>query len=149
MFNNYGYIILILTITFNYSNAGNNSFVLDGNSFNGTIKADGIYGLFGVQGTLSFENGFLFWTVGDSVDKMQYSVTQINSVLQFSASATIENGENIEWVGIYDGNQLCEVKARWTRVKGDFIHDLLLPDILTLTFTPDDMQEKFPSKFSK
>lgn len=28
-----------------------------------------------------------------------------------------------------------------TRKEGDFIHDLLLPDVLTLTFTPEDIRQ--------
>lgn len=111
---------------------------MGGKTFHGKIKADGIYGLIGVKGTLSFEDGFLIWSAKGSHDKIEYSWESVDGGIKFYAKAPIGNGETIEWSGVYDGKTIINVKAAWTRQKGDFIHDLLLPDVLTLTFTPND-----------
>ena len=46
-------------------------------------------------------------------------------------------GDYMHWSGTYDGAALHDVKAVWNRTQEkDFIHDLLLPDVVTFGFKP-------------
>jgi len=110
---------------------------LDGSSFPGKIRAQFPYGLVGVHGTLSFEEGYLVWEVDGSLDKAPYTSNMTDAGLEFWSEAEVENGETIAWSGTYDGKRIFGVKSVWTRQPGDFVHDLLLPDQLTLKFKPD------------
>ncbi|MDP2559774.1 hypothetical protein [Psychrobium sp. 1_MG-2023] len=110
---------------------------LEGKSFPGSIKAQGLIGFSGVKGTLSFNNGLLTWTALHGRDSGVYQIKKHQQAHQFKASVIIENDEHIQWTGRYDGQSLYDVKAVWSRNTGDFIHDRLLPDVVTLIFTPD------------
>jgi hypothetical protein len=111
------------------------SHALDGLTFDGSVRARGIIGLFSVKGNLSFANGQLIWAVKDSKDIGPYQITEVEGGISFKANLTIENNEQVEWSGFYDGNTLYDVQAIWTRNKGDFVHDLFLPKQVTLDFT--------------
>jgi hypothetical protein len=117
------------------SNLPQVSHALDGLSFDGSVRARGIIGLFSVNGNLSFADGQLIWTVKDSKDTGPYHTTEVEGGLNFNAKLSIENNEQVEWSGFYDGKTLHNVYAVWTRNKGDFVHDLFLPKQVTLDFT--------------
>ena len=136
-------VITALSLTFIlfnsevYSENSPKKLTLENKSFSGSVRAKGIIGLFKVDGRLSFENGFLIWSTGDSKDIGEFEIHEHPKGIKFSATLSIENNEKVEWSGIYDGVSLYDVEAVWTRNEGDFIHDLLLPDVVTLVFTPD------------
>ncbi len=109
---------------------------LDGKSFDGSIRAKGVIGIVSVKGTLAFENGQLIWMVNGSKDIAPYQVDHVEGELVFSAQAPAENGEFVNWSGTFDGETIHNVTAKWTRVEGDIIHDLFLPDVVTMVFTP-------------
>ncbi len=113
-------------------------FKLEGQSFDGKIRAKGILGLFAVQGTLSFNDGNLIWSARDDDDELPYKEEMVNGVLKFMAETEIENEDNVKWTGFYRNGQIYDVTAEWTRIPGDFVHDLLLPDVVILKFTPID-----------
>jgi hypothetical protein len=110
---------------------------LDGLIVHGRIRAQGIFGLMSVPGTLSFQNGRLLWTVEGSMDSGPYQLVGSDGACSFSARHAIENGEQVQWSGWSDGWTVTDVTAVWTRTRGDFVHDLLLPEQVTLEFTPD------------
>ncbi len=110
--------------------------ILDGECYEGKIRATGFWGLFSVKGTLSFSDGALFWTVKYTVDKCPYSIYETGSQTRFKSKMIFDSGDSVEWDGHYDGSMIHDVTAEWIRVEGDFIHDLLLPDVVTLVFTP-------------
>lgn len=112
------------------------SHMLDGKSFDGSIRARGIIGLFSVKGKLSFDDGMLVWTVKESKDIGPYQASEVEDGINFTAQLSIENNETVEWSGLFDGQSVQNVQAVWTRQKGDFVHDLLLPKQVTLDFTP-------------
>lgn len=112
-----------------------NNLTLENKSFKGSVKAKGIAGLFSVNGHLSFEKGLLIWSTDDSTDIGKFEIHEHQDGIQFKATITTVNNEKVEWSGIYDGDSLYGVEALWTRNKGDFFHDLLLPDVVTLVFT--------------
>lgn len=112
------------------------SHTLDGLAFDGKVRARGIIGLFSVKGILSFADGQLIWAVKDSQDIGPYQTTEVEGGINFKAHLSIENNEQVVWSGFYDGKTLHNAHAVWTRVKGDFVHDLLLPEQVTLDFTP-------------
>lgn len=115
---------------------------LDGKSFHGSIRAKGVLGLFSRDGTLAFEDGLVAWTVDadddpDEYPPAAYSVSELNGSIVFEARMTAEDGGTVDWSGVYADQQLSDVQAVWIRAGGDFIHDLLLPDVVTMVFTPD------------
>lgn len=117
---------------------------LDGSAFQGVIRASGIYGLIGVEGTLSFSDGHLSWTVGEGKQEYQpapYTLEERDGQLIFRARLPGETGDWVDWEGLYDGRMVRDVRAVWTRVPGDFVHDLLLPGQLTLRFRVDQRLE--------
>lgn len=116
----------------------NSDLTLDNKTFNGCVRASGIVGLICVDGVLSFKNGQLYWTVDDSVDKANFQLTPAEDFVSFSASYTIENNESVEWSGKYNGTIVYDVKALWTRQPGDWVHDMFLPDVVTMMFKPKD-----------
>lgn len=116
----------------------NPDLTLDNKSFPGCVRASGIVGLFCVDGVLSFKGGQLYWSVEDSVDKADYLLKPGEGFINFSASYTIENNETVDWSGKYNGTRVYDVQAVWTRQPGDWIHDLFLPDVVTMKFKPED-----------
>ncbi len=116
-----------------------NALKLEGKSFQGRIRATGIIGLFSVKGTLSFKDGLLVWSVKGSGDSAPYETEEADGVLRFTSHVPEEGGSYIDWSGTYDGESVSNVKAIWTRAEEeDFIHDLFLPDVVTMLFTPKD-----------
>lgn len=110
---------------------------LDGLSAEGGIRARGLIGLVSVRGELSFSEGQLHWRVGEDVDSSPYSATETDGVIAFTSAHRMENGEHVLWTGVYDGDAFSDVTALWTRVEGDFVHDLVLPGEVVMVFTPD------------
>lgn len=109
---------------------------LAGQSFAGEVRAKGIYGLVGVNGNLTFESGKLVWATKDSSESGDYEINYKDGLWHFSSYYTIENEEGVQWRGKFDGEKLMDVEIIWSRQPGDWVHDLLLPKQLTLTFTP-------------
>ncbi len=110
---------------------------LDGLVVPGKIRARGITGVFSVRGTLSFREGMLVWTVEGDEDVGAYSLIKRDGYVKFAAEHFIENNERVVWSGNSNGETVTDVTAVWTRVKGDFVHDVFLPAQVTLEFTPD------------
>lgn len=111
---------------------------IDGLEVDGRIRARGVMGLVSVPGTLSFREGLLVWAAQDTIDCTPYTLTPVEDGYHFAAQYRIENDEHVSWSGWTDGQTVRDVTAIWTRVEGDFIHDLLLPERVTMRFTPDD-----------
>lgn len=103
----------------------------------GRIRARGIVGIVSVRGVLSFRDGMLIWTVGESEDSGPYVLSGADCRFRFTAEHITKDNEHVRWSGISDGRSVTDVTAVWTRVEGDFVHDLLLPERVTLDFTPD------------
>ncbi len=110
---------------------------LDGIVVPGSIRARGVFGMFRVGGTLSFRDGMLIWAARGEENAGPYSLTGTDGQFEFSAEHLIENDEHVRWSGSFDGQTATNVTAVWTRVEGDWVHDLLLPEQVTLEFTPD------------
>lgn len=109
---------------------------LDGLAIPGEIRAHGVYGAFGVDGVLSFDDGSLCWTVEGERDCAPVELIAGDGYLLFSSEHRGERDERIDWSGRYDGRTLSDVTVLWTRVEGDAVHDLLLPERLVLAFEP-------------
>ncbi|TPH13581.1 hypothetical protein [Litorilituus lipolyticus] len=110
---------------------------LEGKSFKGTIKAKGLIGFWGVEGVLSFADGKLIWSAKGSQESAPYLLVHENDMLKFSARLKADGGTFVQWIGFYNGKNVVDVQAKWSRVnEDDFIHDLFLPDIIELEFTP-------------
>lgn len=111
--------------------------ILDGRSFDGRIRAKGIWGVFSHQGNIEFKQGKLIWKVNEA-DKdyapATYTTQRVGDKLVFSALMLGKNGDQVIWSGTYDGKTLSEVTAKWKRQKGDWVHDALLPDVVTMIF---------------
>lgn len=112
----------------------------EGQSFTGTVRATGWRGLIGREGTLAFEGGRLSWRVGDEPQEFAPAPYALSPGREgsaiFRARMPGARGDHVEWHGRFDGSTLHDVTATWTRVPGDFVHDLLLPPVVTLRFTP-------------
>ncbi|MGX5175297.1 hypothetical protein ACUR5C_14860 [Aliikangiella sp. IMCC44653] len=121
---------------------------LDSKIFDGKIRAKGVYGLFRVKGTILFSDGLLTWRVASEKNTEQamdyapanYTVKLIDELLYFTSIMPGQSGDKLIWSGIYDGQKLNKVEAIWVRQKGDWVHDLLLPEEVILRFTPDKIQ---------
>lgn len=111
---------------------------LDGLSIEGRVRARGLIGVFSVPGTLSFQDGDLIWSVRGEDDRGAYRAWPVEDGIRFEARHVIENDETALWTGLYDGERVRDVSIVWTRVEGDFLHDLLLPGEVTLEFRPSD-----------
>lgn len=109
---------------------------LDGLEFHGTIRARGLIGLVRVRGTLAFDGGELVWTAQGDTEGGPYVLSSRDGQAVFVAEYTLETGEQVRWTGAIDGGQVSDVRAVWTRAVGDIVHDLFLPDVVTLDFTP-------------
>jgi len=127
--------LLVFYSPFTTANKSHEALSLEGKSFDGSIRANGFLGLISVSGNLSFEDGLLIWRAKNSEDKGVYRVYDNQWTIRFSASLIIDRNERVEWSGTYDGNSVYDVEAVWNREKGDFLHDLLLPEVVTLEFT--------------
>ncbi|GAA0869649.1 hypothetical protein GCM10009116_14850 [Brevundimonas basaltis] len=110
---------------------------LENLSVPGRVRARGIYGLFSVAGVLSFQGGRLHWTVDGVTESGRYDQSQTADGARFSADYVTRDNERLQWSGYVRNGRLRDVTAIWTRARGDFVHDLLLPRRLTLDFTPD------------
>lgn len=108
---------------------------LEGKSFQGRVRADGIFGLFSVKGTLSFKDGLLIWSAKGSDESAPYETESLDGLLKFTSRVPGESGTYVDWSGTYDGHSVNDVRAIWTRAgEDDFIHDLFLPDVVSLVF---------------
>ena len=111
--------------------------ILDGKSFDGRIRAKGIWGVLSHKGTIEFKQGKLIWKVNEK-DKdytpATYTTRLVDSKLVFNALMLGKNGDQVIWSGTYDGTALSCVTAKWKRQKGDWVHDTLLPDVVTMVF---------------
>lgn len=140
----YAIIIALTLLLWLYSTALANSsqveesLSLEGRVFKGKIRAQGFLGLFKVAGTLSFQDNFLTWRVDDEIDTGLYKITPKNGLIHFSAHVKMANGESVDWQGYFNGTSLMQVRAIWTRIEGDFIHDLILPPVVTMIFLPEE-----------
>lgn len=110
---------------------------IDGLNVPGRIRANGLVGLVSVPGTLFFADGQLVWQARDTRDCAPYTLTPDGDAMRFTAHYRIENDEHVRWSGWTDGTRVRDVTAVWTRVEGDFVHDLFLPDEVLMVFTPD------------
>jgi len=113
-------------------------FELEGLSITGHVRSSGLLGLFGVRGTLAFSDEVLIWTARGEEDVGTYSTRIVQGGIEFRAEHALEGGETAIWSGWYDGTELHDVRAEWTRIKGDVVHDLFLPERVVLHFTPDE-----------
>jgi len=86
---------------------------------------------------LTFINGNLNWIVDEEIDSAPYKITKQNDIFHFTSKVINNDGDIVNWRGSYDGNTVINVEAVWIRKKGDFIHDLLLPNKVTLLFSPN------------
>ncbi len=113
---------------------------LDDLAFRGDIRATGLLGLFGRTGVLAFQDGLATWTVGEGAQDLLpacYRVSKAQDGSRFRITMKGRDGGTVEWRGLYDGSTVRDVEAVWTRRKGDFVHDLLLPDAVLLRFTAE------------
>ncbi len=109
-----------------------------GKSFQGQIRAKGVFGLFSVQGTLIFKSELLIWQMGDSRESAPYEINKINEALIFTAHMKMADGTYVDWSGVYDGYSLKNVTAIWNRAEeNDFIHELFFSDVVELLFTQE------------
>ncbi|MCW9018576.1 MAG: hypothetical protein OQJ89_16505, partial [Kangiellaceae bacterium] len=119
--------------------------VLDGKLFVGRMREKGIWGVFSGKGTLEFEQGKLIWRAGEA-DKdylpTTYTTKLAGNKIIFSALMFGKNGDQLSWSGKYDGKNLFDVTAKWKRQKGDWVHDTLLPDVVTMVFKTKTMVNK-------
>ena len=136
-------LILIFTILGASSNKNllDNSelFSLDGKTFHGQVRAKGILSIFKGRNILKFNNGFLTWSDGSSIETGEYQIIKKDNMIQFTAQTPLKyDGGIVLWEGFYNGKILIDVQANWVRgEKGHFLHDLLLPDIVTWKFISD------------
>ncbi|MHA6288119.1 hypothetical protein [Maricaulis sp. CAU 1757] len=110
---------------------------LDGLVVPGRIRAQGVAGLLSVAGTLSFREGHLVWTARGETESGPYLLSESGGTVAFASDYRIANNERVQWAGTSDGRSVADVRVVWTRTPGDWVHDLLLPEQVTLTFTPD------------
>ncbi|MBY6203805.1 hypothetical protein [Halomonas denitrificans] len=129
-------LLLVSTAPAATAQPGDSSLELDGLAVPGEIRAHGVYGAFGVDGVLSFAGGELCWTIDDEQDCAPVEVIRGDGYLRFASEHRGERDERVEWSGRYDGHALSDVTVLWTRVEGDAVHDLLLPERLVLGFEP-------------
>lgn len=111
--------------------------LLDASSFPGTVRARGLIGLVRVSGTLSFVGGDLVWSSQGDTESGPYRTFVEGDECVFMAEYTLESGGQVRWTGVFDGQRVHDVRITWTRVTGDAVHDLFLPNVVALDFTPD------------
>lgn len=95
--------------------------------------------IFKGRNILKFNNGFLTWSDGSSTETGVYQIIKIDNMVKFTAQTPLEyDGGIVKWEGFYNGKILIDVQANWVRgEKGHFLHNLLLPEIVTWNFIPD------------
>ncbi len=118
---------------------------LDGKSFVGKLKAKNTWLRIGVKGSIHFEAGQFYWTTGKKDQDIQtapYQLHQSGSHVIFTARVpeSLDSQDFVDWQGQYDGHTLSNVQAIWTRVEKDFIHDLMLPELVTFQFNSTQQQ---------
>ncbi|MFY0637556.1 hypothetical protein [Maricaulis maris] len=111
--------------------------LLDASSYPGTVRARGLFGLVRVRGTLSFVGGDLVWSTQGETESGAYRIFVERDECIFIAEYTLDSGGQVRWTGVFDGQRVHTVRIIWTRVTGDAVHDLLLPNVVALEFTPD------------
>lgn len=134
-------IVMMIISSICHSDAENLPIKMDGLSFSGQLKANNTWLRVGVKGQISFRDGDFYWMTNKhekDVQKMPYQVVQQGDVWLFTAAGPIETDsrDTIHWRGFYDGHSVTEVTATWRRVEKDFIHDLMLPEVVHFNFTP-------------
>ena len=113
---------------------------LDGKSFVGKIRGTGLFSLIAIKSTLEFKQGTFTWTRGEDFKPAPYKTAAEDGKIIFTAHAVGKEGvyadDYVDWRGIYDGESLRDVRAVWTRKEGsgDWLHDLLLPEVVTFVF---------------
>jgi len=112
---------------------------LDGNSFPGHVRPSGILQFFEGKSTLIFKDGIFIPFGAEPIDTFFYKMAVENEQLYFFAHGDVKyDGGYMEWEGLYDGTNIKDVKGYWHRGKdGTIFHDILLPEIVTWTFTPE------------
>lgn len=110
---------------------------LDGKSFDGELKLErGIFGWVRVKDSVVFSNGTFIWSsgVGGGYKPATYETREENGKLIFTVRSRREEGDYVDWEGVYDGESISELKGVWTLVENDFIHNLLFPQQVVLVF---------------
>ena len=80
----------------------------------------------------------LIWSAKGSEDSAPYEVEEKDGFLRFSSQVPADGGTHVDWSGTYDGESVRNVQAVWTRTEeDDFVHDIFLPDVVTLVFKPE------------
>jgi hypothetical protein len=120
---------------------------LEGLVIQGQLKATNSWLRVGVQGSITVRDGRFIWSTGkhkEQVQSLPYQLTPTSNCLLLTAEGPAEPGsaDVIHWQACVDEAQLSNVTARWTRVEKDFIHDLMLPDVVYFSFKPK--QENHP-----
>ncbi len=112
---------------------------LDGKIFEGHVRPSGLLKFFEGKSSLSFQDGMLMPLGSEPRDTFYYKMAVENEQLYFFAHGDVKyDGGYMEWEGLYDGTNIKDVKGYWHRGNdGTIFHDILLPDIVTWTFTPD------------
>ncbi len=129
-------LVLVLASASALAQADDRELQLDGLSVPGEIRAHGVYGAVGVDGVLSFDKGSLCCAVEDERDCAPVELIHGDGYLRFASEHRGERDERVQWSGRYDGHRFSDVTVLWTRVEGDAVHDLLLPERLVLGFEP-------------
>ena len=141
-------LIAILIAVYLAANSGNvveaqNSqpLSLEGKSFSGELKvAKGLFRWIQVEDSFFFENGMIVWEsgLGGGYKPVPFETSSIDENLMFKARFFREEGDFVDWTGVYDGESISEVKGVWTIVEDDFVHNLLLPEKVNFLFIEDD-----------
>jgi len=113
----------------------------DGVTVNGKLKATNAWLRIGVKGRIQFDSGYFSWTTKADAQNSQrapYQVTQLHDLLIFTTEYPLEPGSQdiIQWQGTHDGEHWISIKAVWDRTDKDFVHDLMLPEVVFFEFTP-------------
>jgi hypothetical protein len=119
---------------------------LDGLVIKGKLKATNAWLRVGVRGTIEFSEGMLNWSTGKPDEQLQsvpYQLALTDVCLLLTAEGPAEPGsdDEIHWQGCFDGGKLTGITARWTRVEKDFIHDLMLPEVVYFSFSPEQKDQ--------
>lgn len=150
--------VLLLCLGFSISNSNNAvgsdaEPVLDGHSFTGTLKATNTWLRVGVKGSIRFQAGQFSWKTDQEVESSvsgPYQIKQGAGYITFSAQLpeSSDSADMVYWQGQFDGSSLNKVMVRWQRSEQDFIHDLMLPEVVIFEFKPDINPSKQPKILS-
>jgi|GEM_PF-7130409 len=145
MRSNYGLVILwVLMGSASASEPLYHDFVyhdFDGMTIKGKLKATNAWLRIGVKGRIQFDSGYFSWTTKADEQNSQrapYQVTQLHELLIFTTEYPLEPGSQdiIQWQGTHDGERWISIKAVWDRTDKDFVHDLMLPEVVFFEFKP-------------